>query len=143
FGHSMTCRSEWHAPAPPTLMSTSPGPGSGTSTSRSSGSCCHSTSWYACIAAPRSSHGEHGARADARRAVDLGEPDAAPAGDLPVARVAAQLQNDLVHLAQAGRADRLAVGQAATVGVDREPARQCCRAALDQLLLVAVLAQAG
>src|SRR6478609_6669741 len=46
-GSSSRCRSEWHAPAPPTLTKTSPGPGSGTGTSRSWPGCCHSTNWKA------------------------------------------------------------------------------------------------
>src|SRR3954447_12140144 len=86
---------------------------------------------------------EHGAGADAGGAVDLREPDAARPGDLAVARLAAQLQDDLVHLAQARRADRLAVGEAAAVGVDGQTATDSGRAALDQRLLVAVLAQPG
>ena len=39
---------------------------------------------------------------------------------LPVAGLTAQLQHDLVDLAQARRADRLAVGEAAAIGVDRQ-----------------------
>jgi len=54
----MTCRSEWHAPAPPTLLSTSPGSGSGTGTSRSSAGCYHSISWYAFISFSLQSPGD-------------------------------------------------------------------------------------
>src|SRR3954462_12134537 len=42
-GASKICRSEWQAPAPPTLTNTSPGPGSGIGTSRNCPGCCHST----------------------------------------------------------------------------------------------------
>ena len=83
--------------------------------------------------APQPSDGQHGARADAGRAVDLREADPAAAGDLAVAGVAAQLQHDLVDLAQPGRADRLAVGEAAAVGVDRQTAADLGLAALDQV----------
>ena len=48
-----------------------------------------------------------------------------------------------MHLAQPGRADRLAVGQAAAVGVDRQPAADLGLAGQDQLLLLAVRAQTG
>src|SRR6478752_4545410 len=51
-GSSSRWRSEWQAPAPPTLISTSPGPGSGTGTSRSCPGCCHSTNWKALISLP-------------------------------------------------------------------------------------------
>src|SRR5690242_1032647 len=53
---------------------------------------------------------EHGAGAHARSAVDLREADAEWLGDLPGPGLAAQLQGDLVHLAQARGADRLAAG---------------------------------
>src|SRR5439155_19652752 len=95
-------------------------------------------------AGPRDrSAAEHGARADAWRAVDLGEADPRGPGDLALARLAAQLEYHLVHLAQAGRADRLAVRQAAAVRVDRQAAVQAGGAALDQRLLLGVLAEAG
>src|SRR5712692_9075582 len=48
---SRMCRSEWQAPAPPTLIRTSPAPGSGTGTSRSSAGFCASTNWNACMVA--------------------------------------------------------------------------------------------
>ena len=56
---------------------------------------------------------------------------------------AAQLHDDLVHLPQARRADRLAVGDAAAVGVDRQPATDLGVAGLDELGLGTVLAQPG
>src|SRR4051794_31019876 len=86
---------------------------------------------------------EHGAGADAGGAVDLREPYARRAGHLTRAGLAPQLQHDLVDLAQPGRADRLAVGEAAAVRVDRQPAADRGRAALDQRLLLAVLAEPG
>src|SRR5215213_3931382 len=86
---------------------------------------------------------EHRARADPGRAVDLGEADAGGAGDLALPGLTAELEDDLVDLAQARGADRLAVGQAAAVCVDGQAAVALCRAALDQRLLLAVLAQAG
>jgi len=48
-----------------------------------------------------------------------------------------------VHLPQSGRADRLAVGQAAAVGVDRQPTGGRGLAEVEQFLLGAVFAQAG
>src|SRR3954452_6448574 len=86
---------------------------------------------------------EHGAGADAGGAVDLREPYARRAGHLTRAGLAPQLQHDLVDLAQAGRADRLAVGEAAAVGVDRQAAADRGRAALDQRFLLAVPPQPG
>ena len=83
------------------------------------------------------------ARAHSGRAVDLGEADPRGPRDLALAGLAAQLEHDLVHLAQPRGADRLAVGQAAAVGVDRQPPADARGAALDQRLLLAVLAQAG
>ena len=56
---------------------------------------------------------QHRAAADAGRAVDLRVADLRFVRHLPLARVAAQLQAHLVDLAQARRADRLAVGDAA------------------------------
>ena len=67
-------------------------------------------------------HVRSGAGADAGRAVDVGEADAGLARHLAFAGVAPQLEHDLVDLAQPRRTDRLAVGEAAAVGVDREPA---------------------
>ena len=54
-----------------------------------------------------------------------------------------KLEDDVDDLPQSGRAHRLAVGQAAAVGIDRQPAGRGRRVLLDQLLLRAVLAQAG
>src|SRR5512132_2669843 len=86
---------------------------------------------------------EHGAGADAGGTVDLREADAMRAGDLALAGLAAQLQDDLVDLWQAGRPDRLAVGRTAAVGVHRQAPVQARGAALDQGLLLAVLAEPG
>src|SRR5699024_5957232 len=58
------------------------------------------------------------AGADTWRSVDMGEPEARATGGLPVAGLAAQLGDYLVDLTQSGGSDRLAVGQAAAVGVD-------------------------
>ena len=63
--------------------------------------------------------------------------------DLSIARLAPQLGDDLVHLAQAGGADRLAVRDAATVGVDRQPAVDLSLAASNHRHLLAVLAEAA
>ena len=80
----------------------------------------------------RSSSGrQHRAGADARRAVDVGEAEPRRAGDLSLAGLAPQLRYDLVDLAEPGRADRLAVGDAAAVGVDRQPAADLGRAGGD------------
>src|SRR5215207_825773 len=87
------------------------------------------------------SDAEYRAGADARGAVHLREADAGGARDLPLARPATQLQDDLVHLPQSGGADRLTAGEASAVRVDRKPAVDPRRAALDQRLLLAVLAQ--
>ena len=70
----------------------------------------------------------------------LGEADLGIAGHLARARLAAQLRHDLVDLAQAGGAHRLAVRQAAAVGVDRQPAVDPRRARRVQVDLLAVLA---
>ena len=64
-------------------------------------------------------------------------------GHLPFARVAAQLQHDLVHLAHPRRADGLAVGDEPAVGVDGKPSADLGRARLDQRLLLAVGAEPG
>src|SRR4051794_10962329 len=69
---------------------------------------------------PGRSPAEHRAGADARRPVHVREGDPRVPRDLTAARVAAQLQDVLVHLPEAGGADRLAVGEAAAVGVDRQ-----------------------
>ena len=55
-------------------------------------------------------------------AVELGVADLRVAGDLAVAGLAAQLLDEFVDLAQARRTDRLAVGDQAAVGVDRQRA---------------------
>src|SRR5206468_12123814 len=86
---------------------------------------------------------EHGAGTHAGSAVDLREADAAAARDLPLAGLAPPPKDDLVNLGQPGGADRVAVGQAAAVGVDRQPARDRRRATLDQRLLLAVPAKPG
>src|SRR4051812_47633908 len=74
-------------------------------------------------------------------AVDLAVAKAG-AFDLTAFGAAAQLLDVLVDLAQAGRADRLAAGQAPAVGVDRQGAAETGRALGDQLLLFAVGAEA-
>ena len=68
---------------------------------------------------------EHGARRDAGRTINVGERGGADRR-APGARRrrAAQLDHRLVDLAQPRGADRLAVGQAAAVGVDRQRARR-------------------
>src|SRR4051812_15939126 len=63
------------------------------------------------------SGGQDGAGADAWGAVDVGEGGFGVVGDLAEAGLAAQLQDALVDLAEAGGADGFAVGQAAAVGV--------------------------
>ena len=63
------------------------------------------------------------------------------ARDLPLPRLAAKLRHDLEHLAQARRADRLAVREAAAVGVDREASADPGRARGVQRRLLAVLAE--
>ena len=68
------------------------------------------------------SAGQDGHARDARCAVHVGVGHLRIARDLVLAGVAAQLQHVLVDLAQSRGADRLAIGQAAAVGVDREPA---------------------
>ena len=73
----------------------------------------------------------------------MGEADLRGSGHLSCAGAALQLQDDLVHLPQSGRADRLAVGQAAAVGIDRQPTGGRGLAEVEQLLLGAVFAQAG
>jgi hypothetical protein len=83
---------------------------------------------------------ENGAGTDARGAVNLGEADAARSGDLPIAGLAAQLEHDLVHLPQTGRANRLAVGETTAIRVDRKAPADLGGADLDQGLLLAVLA---
>src|ERR1044071_9347593 len=80
-------------------------------------------------------------RRGTRRAVQLSESDTRFAGDLAVARLAAQLPYQFMNLAQAGRADRLAVGDQAAVGVDRHRATDLRRTVGQQLLLLAVLAE--
>src|SRR5206468_9846591 len=80
--------------------------------------------------------------ADAGGAVDLREADARRPGDLAVTGVAAQLEGDLVDLPEPRGPDRLAARQAAAVGVNGQPAVGPRRTALDERLLLAVLAQA-
>src|SRR5581483_11976861 len=75
-------------------------------------------------------------------AVELGVADGRVAGHLPVAGLTAQLQHDLVHLAQPGRTDRLAVRGEPAVGVDRQTAVDLELTARDQRLLLAVRAEA-
>ena len=66
----------------------------------------------------------------------------AEARHLSLARLPAQLQDDLVHLAQARRADRLAVRDQPSVGVHRQRAADLQRAVRDQAFLVAIGAEA-
>src|ERR1700759_5454845 len=63
-------------------------------------------------------------------------------GTLPPPGLATKWADQLVHLAQAGRTDRLAVGDQPAVGVDRNRAVDLGRAGGHQLLLLAVGAQA-
>src|SRR4051795_6304364 len=91
----------------------------------------------------RTSGGQDGARADSWGAVDVGEGGSGVAGDLAGACLAAQLQDALVDLAEAGGADGLAVGEAAAVGVHGNGAADLGGSFLDELLLVAVVAQAA
>src|SRR4051794_14276831 len=86
---------------------------------------------HAMAASVSGSAGQDGAGGDAGCAVDLAEGGGRVTGDLPGAGGPAQLQRVLVDLAQAAGADRLAVGQAAAVGVDRQPAADL-RGALGQ-----------
>ena len=86
---------------------------------------------------------QDGARADSGGAVDLGEADPCRPGHLPVARVAAKLQGDLMHLPQAGGPDRLATRQAAAVGVDREAPADPVAPLWISVLLLPVLAETG
>ena len=65
------------------------------------------------------------------------------AGHLTRTSGASQLQHVLVDLAESGRADRLTVGQAAAVGVDRQSAADLGLTGEDQLLLLTVGAQPG
>ena len=60
---------------------------------------------------------------------------------LALARLPTQLEHVLVHLTKARRTDRLAVGQASTIGVDRQTAADLGLAELDHVLLGTVLAQ--
>ena len=80
-------------------------------------------------------------RRGARRPVELGQGDPRLVGYLPIARGAAQLVHQLEHLPQSGCADRLAVGEQAAVGVDRQPAADLGDSVGEQGLLFAVLAQ--
>ena len=75
--------------------------------------------------------------------VHVGEADLRLPGHLAVAGLAAQLRDDLVDLAQAGGADGLAVGDAAAVGVDRQPPPISVSPAGDHRFLLAVLAEAA
>ena len=61
---------------------------------------------------------------------------------LPAASVTAQLQAVFIHLAQAGGTDRLAIGNAAAVGIDRQTAVDARFTARDQILLLAMRAKA-
>ncbi len=72
----------------------------------------------------------------------MGETDPWSCGNLPAQRPSLELANDLVHLAESGRADRLAVGDASAVGVDRDAAVGLGGALGEQFLLLAVPAQA-
>src|SRR5688572_18613959 len=90
----------------------------------------------------RSSAGQDRAGPDARGPVDLRVAHPRLAGDLPVTRLPAQLQDDLVDLAHARRADRLSVGEQPAVGVDRQPAADLGVAPGDHRLLLAVGAEA-
>jgi hypothetical protein len=65
------------------------------------------------------------------------------AGHLTVARIAAELYGDFVHLTQTRGADRLAVRETAAVGVHRQAAADPRRAIVIQLDLLAVLAQSA
>src|SRR5439155_15496182 len=80
---------------------------------------------------------------EAGSAVDVGERRARRAGDLAHAGVTAELQDVLVHLPQTGRADRLAVGEAAAVGVHRQRTADLGGTFGDEALLLAVRAQPG
>src|SRR4051812_26391275 len=75
-------------------------------------------------------------------AVELGVADARLTGHLSIAGLPAQLEHDLVHLAQTRRADGLAVGDEPAVGVDRERTVDLERAVGHQFLLVTVGAEA-
>src|SRR6516165_4900011 len=70
--------------------------------------------------------------------VDLGVADAGVTLDLAVARQAAELEHQLVDLAEAGGSDWFTVGDESTVGVDRHWARDLGRSVGEKLLLVAV-----
>ena len=70
--------------------------------------------------------------------VELGEPDPRFPRHLAVAGLAAQLPHQLVNLAQARSADRLAVGDQAAVGVHRHRSVDLGGAVGQQLLLIAV-----
>src|SRR5262245_17583729 len=91
----------------------------------------------------RDSAREATAAADAGRAVHLREADRRVARYLTFARVTAQLQHDLVHLAHARRTDRLAVRNEAAVGVDGKAAADLGLAVPDHRLLIAVGTEAG
>src|SRR5512138_298157 len=91
---------------------------------------------------PRRSDRQDRHAGDAGRAVELRVADLRVAGHLAVAGPAAELQHDLVYLPQARRADRLAVRDQAAVGVHGQPAADLELAVRDQLLLVAVAAEA-
>src|SRR5262249_48004934 len=91
---------------------------------------------------PEELAGEDGDAGGAGRTVELGVADLGVARHLAVAGLTAQLAHPLVDLAQPRRADRLAVGDEPTVGVDRHRAVDLGRAVGDQRLLVAVGAEA-
>ena len=68
--------------------------------------------------------GHDGDRGHAGGTVELGQADPGESRDLPWPGPPAQLGHQLVHLPQSGRPDRLAVGDQAAVGVDRQPPGQ-------------------
>src|SRR5829696_1549096 len=72
----------------------------------------------------------------ARGAVELGVADPGRARHLAVASLASQLQHELVHLPEAGRAHRLPVGDEPAVGVHRQAAADLRCPFGQQLLLL-------
>src|ERR1700756_2491064 len=89
----------------------------------------------------RFSGGQDRYRGHAGSAVQMRVADRGLPWYLPGARGAAQLQDDLVDLAQARGADRLAIADQAAVGVDRQPAGDLGLAVGDHAFLFTVLAQ--
>src|SRR5690606_14987460 len=79
-------------------------------------------------------------RACRREPDDVGEADPG-AFDLPVARLAAQVRGDFVQVGDAGRADRVALGQQASGDVDRDLALAPRGSGVDEVTGPARLAQ--